>query len=73
MSNESKQEYLGTIKQRYYQSSKKEKKKILDEFCLTCSYNRKYTIRIINQKETKKSISKQRAGRKKIYIYQMNY
>jgi len=73
MSNESKQEYLGTIKQRYYQSSKKEKKKILDEFCLTCSYNRKYAIRIINQKETKKSISKQRAGRKKIYIYQMNY
>ncbi len=68
MSNESKQEYLAIIKQRYHQSSKKEKKKILDEFCLTCSYNRKYAIRIINQKETKKSISKQRAGRKKIYI-----
>jgi len=68
MSNESKQEYLTTIKQRYHQSSKKEKKKILDEFCLICSYNRKYAIRIINKKGTKNRIKKKRVGRKKIYF-----
>jgi len=51
MSNKSKQEYLATIKQRYQTSSREEKKKILDEFCTTCGYNRKYAIRILNKKK----------------------
>ena len=69
MSNESKQEYLATIKQRYLSSSKSEKKKILDEFCTTCNYNRKYAIRKLNAKEEKSNNEKQKwkRGRKKKY------
>lgn len=66
MSNESKQEYLRSIKERYKNSSKKEKQKILDEFCYTCGYNRKYAIRILNKKADKRD-RKKRAGRKKKY------
>jgi hypothetical protein len=66
MSNESKQEYLLSIKQRYNNSSKKEKQKILDEFCFTCCYNRKYAIRILNNNSEKK-VRKKGSGRKKKY------
>jgi len=67
MSNKSKQEYLATIKQRYQSSSREEKKKILDEFCTTCGYNRKYAIRILNKKKVEKRRSKKRTGRRKKY------
>jgi len=67
MSNKSKQEYLATIKQRYQTSSREEKKKILDEFCTTCGYNRKYAIRILNKKRAEKRRSKKRTGRRKKY------
>ncbi|VAX17736.1 hypothetical protein MNBD_IGNAVI01-2991 [hydrothermal vent metagenome] len=66
MSNESKQEYLATIRTRYLSSSKKEKEKILDEFCANCSYNRKYAIRLLNSKPTTKR-KKKNVGRKKKY------
>ncbi len=66
MSNKSKQEYLATIKQRYQRSSQKEKKKILDEFCITCGYNGKYAIRILN-KQGKRRTNKKRSGRRKKY------
>jgi len=48
MSNQSKKEYLAEIRKRYLSSSKKEKQQILSEFCLTCDYNRKYAIRLLN-------------------------
>ena len=66
MSNESKQEYLSSIKDRYKKSSKNEKQKILDEFCCTCNYNRKYAIRILNTKILKRT-RKKGSGRKKKY------
>lgn len=68
MSNKSKQEYLGSIKQRYQISSKEEKKKILDEFCTTCGYNRKYAIRLLNEKGNKSHQKKKRMGRRKKYV-----
>jgi hypothetical protein len=40
-------EYLNSIIIRYRKSSKKEKSAILDEFCVTCGYNRKYAIYLI--------------------------
>ena len=52
MSPTSKTEYLKQIKQRYKKSSKKEKTKILDEFCEICCYNRKYAIRILSSNTT---------------------
>lgn len=36
------------ILNRYKNSTKKEKKTILDEFCAICGYNRKYAIRLLN-------------------------
>ena len=51
MSNKSKKEYLAEIRKRYPNSTKEEKKMILDEFCSNCGYNRKYAIRLINSKD----------------------
>jgi len=67
MSNKSKQEYLASIKSRYLTSTKTEKKKILDEFCKICNYNRKYAIRKLNEKEKKPPKRKWKRGRKKKY------
>jgi len=49
MGNKAKREYLKKIKRRYQKACKKEKKRILDEFCEVCGYNRKYAIRLLNQ------------------------
>jgi len=49
MSKRSKREYSEAIKLRYQKGSKREKTLILDEFCKTCGYNRKYAIRILNK------------------------
>jgi hypothetical protein len=43
-----KMEYLKKIYYRYHVATKKQKKHILDEFCETCGYNRKYAIRLLN-------------------------
>ena len=56
--------YLRAVKDRYRQADKKAKSIILDEFCQVCGYNRKYAIRLLNQK--KKRI-KRRPGRKPVY------
>jgi hypothetical protein len=54
MSNTSRHEYLETIQPRYKKASKTEKNKILDEFCRVCGYNRKYAIRLLNEKSPPK-------------------
>lgn len=48
MSNNAKREYLEAIRARYRLARKPIKKLILDEFCDTCGYHRKYAIRILN-------------------------
>lgn len=65
MSKNSRKEYFLSITKRYNSSSKLEKKSILDEFCNTCGYNRKYSIRILSDKYKKKPLKK--LGRKKKY------
>ena len=62
MCKNSRKEYLISIRKRYNSSSKSEKKKILDEFCKNCGYNRKYSIRILNESIKNKS-KKKLAGR----------
>ena len=54
MSHTSRREYLEIIKPRYRSANKFEKNNILDEFCKVCGYNRKYAIRLLNQKSTDK-------------------
>jgi hypothetical protein len=68
MGTATKYEILASIRSRYRSSSKKEKKKILDEFCATCKYNRKYAVRLLNSPITprvSKNLSKR--GRKRQY------
>jgi len=45
MSLKTRIEYLKRIKPRYLKANKKEKQKILNEFCQNTGYNRKYAIR----------------------------
>ncbi len=68
MGTTTKYEYLKEIRPRYHKANKVQKKIILDEFCTTCKYNRKYAIRLLNTKQTTKiraNLSKR--GRKKQY------
>jgi hypothetical protein len=48
MSCASRREYLRRIYPRYQRAGYTEKQRILDEFCATCEYNRKYAIRRLN-------------------------
>jgi hypothetical protein len=54
MTIQSKQEYFQAIKTRYRSASKQDKAYILDEFCSICCYNRKYAIRLLNNKKHRK-------------------
>jgi hypothetical protein len=67
MSKRAKREYLQEIRKRYKTATKDEKKKILDEFCTVCGYNRKYAIRILNNSPTIKSNAVNRRGRRAKY------
>lgn len=68
MSPTSKTEYARAIKKRYTNATKKEKQIILNEFCTVCHYNRKYAIRLLNEKSTHKPKSTfSKRGRKKVY------
>lgn len=48
MSRRAKTEYWNVIYWRYHRAAKPERQKILDEYCRTCAYNRKYAIRKLN-------------------------
>lgn len=65
MSKKAKKEYLQVIKKRYLLASKNEKNLILDEFCCNCGYNRKYAIRLLNNKNN--PIKNAKSGRPKVY------
>jgi hypothetical protein len=60
--------YVGHLKIRYIQASRKEKKLILDEFCQTSGYDRKYVIKLFKKSvKLQKQSSKNKRGRKKTY------
>lgn len=58
--------YLASLRARYQQASKQQKKYILNELCICGSYNRKYAIRLLRQSESPQS-PPQRLGRKPAY------
>lgn len=64
MSRNEKRAYLEAIKRRYRKSSRQQKTKILDEFCAVCKYNRKYAVRILKNRPSKR---KAKPGRKAWY------
>lgn len=68
MTNMGKKELIKTIKPRYLKADKKEKSKILDEFCSNTKFNRKYAIHIMQAGYEYDRINKVgRKKRKKIY------
>jgi len=63
-----KREYFQAILERYHRSTKKQKRKILDEFYAVCEYNRKYAIQLLNDRRTRPHrLQKQHCGRPKKY------
>jgi hypothetical protein len=64
----SRQDYLATIRSRYHQASRKGKTLILDEFCATCGYHRKYAIRVLRRRPKDNPSSPKRSrGPKPVY------
>jgi hypothetical protein len=67
MSPRSKKEYTEAVHKRYKHASRSEKKVILDEFCATTGYHRKYAIILLKGfKRFRKPVRKKR-GRKARY------
>lgn len=64
MGHKEKNAYREAIRDRYRTASRHEKKRILDEFCAVCGYNRKYAIRLLNRPVRRK---KRKRGRKSRY------
>lgn len=72
MTKMSKKELISATKSRYLKSSKKDKGKILDEFCSNTGYHRKYAIQIFQAKCDYHRVKREgRRPRKKIYNHQV--
>ena len=64
MSQLSRKEYLAKMRLRYAQRGQEGKSRLLDEVCAVCEYERKYAIKLMNQKP---SPPRRKAGRKPVY------
>ena len=65
--------YLNNVKKRYKQASRKEKSRILDEFCEASGYHKKHAIRVLNSPKRRRRQAKEKRGRPKTYpssVYQ---
>jgi hypothetical protein len=68
MGRKSREEWLDAIAPRYREASKKEKGKILDEFCAVSGYERKYAIRrLARWRRRGRSSPRSRRGRRPVY------
>ncbi len=61
------QELLKSVHSKYNHSNWKQKTKILEGFVAATGYDRKYAIRLLNQKEVSLSNGKSNSGRKSVY------
>ena len=66
MSPVSRTEYVQAIVERYHAAGRKEKRRILDEFCRICGYHRKHAIRKLSQARQRKS-ARHKPGRASRY------
>ncbi len=64
MVNQSKQEYLARIKDRYRHANRSGKSRILDEFCAVCGHHRKHAIRLLNSDARRR---RKKPGRPSVY------
>ncbi len=63
-----KRAYLESIKGRYKKSTREQKQRILDEFCATTGYNRKYAIQALKKRKSKRQ--RKKPGRKSRYNHE---
>jgi len=64
MSGKAKREYLRAIRGRYRRAGRREKSRILDEFCAVCGFGRKHAIRLLNRPAGR---ARKRPGPKPVY------
>lgn len=55
-SYQARMEYVKSVQKRYLRAAKEEKSRVLEEFCKTCRYNRKYAIRLLNGPPPEKTV-----------------
>ena len=67
MSPRSKKEYVEAVFLRYKKASRREKTKILDEFCATSGYHRKHAIRLLRRFKRFTKPKGKRKGRPPVY------
>ena len=67
MGSEARWEYFCTIYARYQQAGRERRGEILNEFCLTAGYNRKYAIRLLNGAPPERQRRRRPRGRKAAY------
>jgi hypothetical protein len=67
MSPRSRREYVEAVFLRYKQASRRVKTRILDEFCVTCGYHRKYAIRLLRGFKRFTTPETKTRGRKPVY------
>jgi hypothetical protein len=67
MSPRSRKEYWETIFLRYKKATRKEKSKILDEFCATCGCHRKHAIRVLKKFKRFTKAKPKKRGRRADY------
>ena len=71
MGHEAKWEYFRVMYERYSKAKGTERSRLLDEFCGTAGYNRKYTIRLLNGVAPDEQRVKRPRGRKPHYSKQV--
>ena len=67
MGHEAKWQYFRVMYGRYRKAQPQERPRMLDEFCLTTGYNRKYAIRLLNGPPPEQERVKRPRGRKPRY------
>lgn len=63
MGHEAKWEYFQVIYERYRKAKREARHNMLNEFCLTTGYNRKYAIRLLNGPAPQRQPAKRARGR----------
>ena len=71
MGHEAKWQYFRVMHGRYRKAQPQERPRMLDEFCLTTGYNRKYAIRLLNGPPPEQERVKRPRGRKPRYDKQV--
>lgn len=67
MNFEARNQYMDTIRERYFKASKKDKGRLLDEYCKNTGQERKYVIKKLRYKAGLKPKESQRKRRKEFY------